>query len=105
MSSSKLLAVSDLHVSVEGAEVVRGVSFEIISGETHAIMGPNGSGKSTLVNALMGHPAYEVTVGSIQFLGNDLLSLEPHERAQAGLFLAFQFLLPFASFIIVISCL
>jgi Fe-S cluster assembly ATP-binding protein len=86
-----LLAVSNLHISVEGTEVVRGVDLTITKGEIHAIMGPNGSGKSTLVSTLMGHPAYEITQGSAKFLGKDLLALEPHERAQLGLFLAFQY--------------
>ena len=90
-ASVPLLAVSNLHISVEGTEVVRGVDLTINKGEIHAIMGPNGSGKSTLVSTLMGHPAYAITQGSAEFLGQDLLALEPHERAQLGLFLAFQY--------------
>ena len=86
-----LLTVSDLHVSAGDRSIVSGLDLEIASGEVHAIMGPNGSGKSTLVNALMGHPSYAVTAGSAAFGGADLLSLEPHERARAGLFLAFQY--------------
>ena len=86
-----LLTVSDLHVSAGDRSIVSGLDLEIASGEVHAIMGPNGSGKSTLVNALMGHPSYAVTAGSAAFGGVDLLSLEPHERARAGLFLAFQY--------------
>ncbi|MBI3331548.1 Fe-S cluster assembly ATPase SufC [Candidatus Peregrinibacteria bacterium] len=86
-----LLSISDLHVSVEGTAVVHGVDLTVNPGEIHAIMGPNGSGKSTLANTLMGHPKYEVTEGSATFLGKDLLSLEPHERAGLGLFLAFQY--------------
>ena len=86
-----LLSINNLHISVDGTPVVRGVDLTINSGEVHAIMGPNGSGKSTLVSTLMGHPSYEVTEGSVKFLGRDLLSLEPCERAQAGLFLAFQY--------------
>lgn len=89
--SKPLLAVSNLHIEVEGKEVVRGVDLTIQKGEVHAIMGPNGSGKSTLVSTLMGHPAYKVTKGSATFLGKDLFALEPHERAQLGLFLAFQY--------------
>ena len=91
VSSATILSVSDLHIAVEGVEVVKGVDLTVNQGEVHAIMGPNGSGKSTLVNTLMGHPSYEVTKGSVQFLGKDLFSMEPHERAQAGVFLAFQY--------------
>ena len=88
---SSLLSITDLHISVDDQQIVQGVTLEINPGETHAIMGPNGSGKSTLVNALMGHPRYEITQGSVAFQGRDLLSMEPHERARAGLFLAFQY--------------
>ena len=84
------LLVSDLHVSVSGKPILKGVSLEVRRGEVHALMGPNGSGKSTLGFAIMGHPGYEVTRGRIELCGQDLLALEPHERARAGLFLAFQ---------------
>lgn len=86
-----LLSVQNLHIAVEGTDIVHGLSLEIQEGEIHAIMGPNGSGKSTLVNALMGHPKYEITSGSVSFKGKDLLSMDPSERAQSGLFLAFQY--------------
>jgi len=91
MASSALLSVHDLHISIEGKEVVSGLSLEVRPGEVHAVMGPNGSGKSTLVNTLMGHPKYLVTDGSASFLGKDLLSIDAAKRAQAGLFLAFQY--------------
>lgn len=86
-----LLQITDLSVSVEDQQIIDNLSLTINEGEVHAIMGPNGSGKSTLVNALMGHPAYEITGGSVQFNNQDLLEMEPHERAQTGLFLAFQY--------------
>ncbi len=84
------LTIKDLHVSVESKEILRGVNLEIKYGETHALMGPNGSGKSTLGLAIMGHPNYEVTQGTITLDGEDLLSMSPDERARAGLFYAFQ---------------
>jgi Fe-S cluster assembly ATP-binding protein len=87
---SDSLLVSDLHVSVAGKPILKGVSLEVRRGEVHALMGPNGSGKSTLGFAIMGHPGYEVTRGRIELGGQDLLAMEPHERARAGLFLAFQ---------------
>lgn len=88
---ASLLSIAGLRIEVEGKEVVRGLSLEVPEGEVHAIMGPNGSGKSSLVNALMGHPKYVVTGGAASFDGKDLLAMEPHERAMAGLFLAFQY--------------
>lgn len=86
-----LLKIESLHISIAGKEVVNGIDLKIGEGEIHAIMGPNGSGKSTLVSTLMGHPSYEVTSGTVTFQGKDLLAMEPWERAQAGLFLAFQY--------------
>jgi Fe-S cluster assembly ATP-binding protein len=86
------LEIRDLHVALEdGTEIVKGVDLEVDLGQKHAIMGPNGSGKSTLAYALMGHPAYEVTEGQILFDGEDLTELGADERAQRGLFLAFQY--------------
>lgn len=84
------LKIQDLRVSVEGKEILKGVDLEIHRGETHALMGPNGSGKSTLGYAIMGHPGYEVTSGTIELNGRDVLAMEPNERARAGIFLAFQ---------------
>ncbi len=86
-----MLEIRNLHASVEGNEILRGIDLTINAGEVHAIMGPNGSGKSTLAQVLAGHPAYEVTDGSVTFLGQDLLELEAEERAIAGVFLAFQY--------------
>ena len=88
---SKVLEINDLHVAIEGKEILKGVDLTLRSGEVHALMGPNGSGKSTLSYALMGHPNYEVTGGSATLDGVDLLALEADERAKAGLFLAFQY--------------
>jgi Fe-S cluster assembly ATP-binding protein len=85
------LEIRDLHVATDGHEILRGVDLEVSRGEIHALMGPNGSGKSTLASTLLGHPAYEITRGSISFKGEDITEAEPHERAQAGLFLAFQY--------------
>jgi Fe-S cluster assembly ATP-binding protein len=86
------LEINNLHVALEdGTEIVKGVDLEVDLGQKHAIMGPNGSGKSTLAYALMGHPAYEVTEGEILFDGEDLTELGADERAQRGLFLAFQY--------------
>jgi Fe-S cluster assembly ATP-binding protein len=85
------LEIKDLHVRIEEREILRGVDLDINRGEIHALMGPNGSGKSTLANTLLGHPSYEVTEGSIVFKGEDITEAEPHDRAKAGLFLAFQY--------------
>lgn len=86
-----LVEIEDLHVSVGDREILRGINLNIGQGEVHAIMGPNGSGKSTLAYVLAGHDGYDVTAGSIRFKGEDLLDMEPDERAAAGVFLAFQY--------------
>jgi Fe-S cluster assembly ATP-binding protein len=86
-----ILKITDLHVSVEGTPILRGVDLEVPKGEVHAIMGPNGSGKSTLAAILLGHPAYEITKGTITFKGEDVTELSPDERAKLGMFLAFQY--------------
>jgi Fe-S cluster assembly ATP-binding protein len=91
MDKKALFAFEDLHVSVEGNEIVRGVTLKVLAGEKHALMGPNGSGKSSLANALMGHPSYEVTRGKIYLLGQDITEMKPDERSRLGLFLAFQY--------------
>jgi Fe-S cluster assembly ATP-binding protein len=86
------LELKNLHVALDdGTEIVKGVDLSVSSGETHAVMGPNGSGKSTLAYAIMGHPAYEVTEGEILLDGENVLAMEADERAQKGLFLAFQY--------------
>ncbi len=86
-----MLTISNLHARVEDKEILRGINLTINPGEVHAIMGPNGSGKSTLAGVLAGRDAFEVTQGQVQFLGKDLLDMDPEERARAGLFLAFQY--------------
>jgi Fe-S cluster assembly ATP-binding protein len=85
------LEIRNLHASIDGAEILKGLDLEMSKGEVHAIMGPNGSGKSTLAHVLMGHPAYEVTDGEVLLKGVNVLELEPNERSQLGLFLAFQY--------------
>ncbi|EIG9007376.1 Fe-S cluster assembly ATPase SufC [Listeria monocytogenes] len=85
------LKIQDLHVEIEGKEILKGVNLEISTGEIHAIMGPNGTGKSTLSSAIIGHPKYEVTQGTITLDGEDVLEMEVDERARAGLFLAMQY--------------
>ena len=85
------LVIEGLRAEIDGKEILKGIDLEVSKGEVHAVMGPNGSGKSTLSYVLMGHPAYEVTGGSVTFKGVDLLELEPDERSRAGLFMAFQY--------------
>jgi Fe-S cluster assembly ATP-binding protein len=86
-----MLKIKNLHASIDGNEILKGINLEVKAGEVHAIMGPNGSGKSTLSSVLAGRDEYEVTEGSIEFLGEDLLELEAEDRARAGVFLAFQY--------------
>ncbi|MCB1116496.1 MAG: Fe-S cluster assembly ATPase SufC [Chlamydiia bacterium] len=86
-----MIEIQDLHVSVEGEPILKGLTLTVKAGEVHAIMGPNGAGKSTLAKVLAGDPSYEVTKGSITFCGKDLLELEIDERAHAGLFMGFQY--------------
>lgn len=90
-NGTPMLQVKDLHVSVESQEILKGVNLTVNSGEVHAIMGPNGSGKSTLANSLAGRPEYTVNSGSVIYKGEDLLSMQPEDRARKGMFLAFQY--------------
>ena len=90
-NSPIILSVNDLTANVDGTQILKGMNLEIKAGEIHAIMGPNGSGKSTFSKVLAGHPAYEVTGGEVRFLGQNLLELEPEDRARSGVFLAFQY--------------
>ena len=86
-----MLIINNLHVSIDNKKILNGFSLTVNAGEVHAIMGPNGTGKSTLANILAGKEGYEIEEGSISFFGNDLLEMAPHERALAGVFLAFQY--------------
>jgi len=90
-SKSPLFECTNVHVEVEGKQVVSGVSLTINAGEIHAIMGPNGSGKSSLSNALMGHPSYKITSGEVRLAGQNILDMSADQRSRAGLFLAFQY--------------
>ena len=85
------LSIRNLHVNADDKQILKGLDLELSRGEVHALMGPNGSGKSTLANAIMGHPALEVTEGEIEFEGTDITEADPEERSRAGLFLAFQY--------------
>ena len=86
-----MLTIKNLHAIIEEQEILKGINLQVKPGEIHAVMGPNGSGKSTLASVLAGHPKFEVTRGSIEFKGQDLLEMEPEDRAREGLFLSFQY--------------
>ena len=86
-----MLEIQNLHAAINGKEILKGIDLTVEPGEIHAVMGPNGSGKSTLSQVLAGHPSYEVTEGTVEYQGMDLLELDPEERACSGLFLAFQY--------------
>ena len=86
-----MLSIKNLHASIEGKEILKGINLEVKAGEVHAIMGPNGSGKSTLASVLVGRDLFEVTEGKITYLGNDLFEMSPEERASEGIFLGFQY--------------
>lgn len=88
---AKLLDIKNLHASVEGKEILKGLCLQVNEGEIHAIMGPNGAGKSTLASVLVGNPSFEVTEGNVEFRGKDLLEMDPEERAREGMFLSFQY--------------
>src|SRR5574344_1809555 len=86
-----MLQIRDLHASINGKEILKGINLDIEKGKVHAIMGPNGSGKSTLSAVLVGNPAFEVTKGTVTFEGKNLLEMSPEERSHVGLFLSFQY--------------
>src|ERR1700761_7253109 len=86
-----MLEIKNLHASIDAISILKGVNLTVQPGEIHAIMGPNGAGKSTLAKVLAGHPSYEVTQGEVFFKGQNLLEMEPDERAHAGLFMSFQY--------------
>src|SRR5215831_772660 len=90
-SQISMLEIKNLHASVHGNEILKGIDLRIAAGEVHAIMGPNGSGKSTLAQVLAGRESYELTEGKVTYLGKDLLVMSPEERAREGVFLAFQY--------------